>query len=123
MSRSSELQFIYTNNAYQPTAKWSIITFLLAAYALSCAFLVFFLASRTITLPAPEQEVEERVVEEPMPELVAPDFSNMTVVAERKDAFFSFLGPLAEWENRQVLRDRERVLALQAELQKSGRLS
>lgn len=127
MSASHELQFLYTNKSHQPTAKWSLITLLLGAYALSCAFLVFFLAGRMLPIPAEPEESTENIVKEPVLEveleLESPDFSSITVVAERKDAFFGFLAPLAEWENRKILRDRERLLAIHAELESKQQLS
>lgn len=123
MSASRELQFLYTNESHQPTAKWSLITLLLSAYALSCAFLIFFLAGRVLPVNVEPEEGRETIAEEPVLELEAPDFASMTVVAERKTAFFGFLEPLAEWENRKILRDRERILAIQAELSSQQMLS
>lgn len=126
MSRTAELQFLYTNDANRPTAKWSVITFLLAAYALSCAFLLFFLASRVPLVDvSSDEDTGKKVAQDVTPrfDLQAPDFSSMTVISERKEAFFGFLAPMAEWENQRILKERERVLALQAELTSKGILS
>lgn len=123
MSVSRELQFLYTNENNQPTAKWSIISLLLGAYALSCAFLIFFLAGRMLPVAVEPEESSENIVEEPLFDLEAPDFASMTVVAERKLAFFGFLAPMAEWENQKILRDREQLLAIQAELTNEQKLS
>lgn len=125
MSVSRELQFLYTDANNQPSAKWSLISVLLGAYALGCAFLLFFLAGRMLPLSDELEKSREKVKEELLPslELEAPDFASMAVVAERKKAFFDFLSPLAEWENQQILRDREQVLALAAELDNKGTLS
>ena len=41
-----------------------------------------------------------------------PDFSAIEDVGERKQAFFAFLAPLVETENRRVLEQRERLLGL-----------
>jgi len=51
-----------------------------------------------------------------------PDFEAIEDVSERKQAFFEFLAPIVEQENRRVLGQRERLLGLAARLRSGERI-
>lgn len=51
-----------------------------------------------------------------------PDFDAIEDISERKQAFFEFLAPIVEEENRRVLEQRERLLDLAGRLRAGGRL-
>lgn len=51
-----------------------------------------------------------------------PDFSTISDIPERKQAFFGFLAPIVEAENERVLEQRERLLALTERIRAGERL-
>ena len=67
--------------------------------------------------PSPEKAVSDTqddtlylIVEEPKKEV--PDFTRFMDVREKKSAFFAFMMPLIEKENKQILSNRRRILEL-----------
>lgn len=107
---------LYTDTGGRPTGKWLAITAVLVLYSLFCLFLAFYLPQYASL--APETMPSEETAE-PVP-AVAPDFASMDVIAERKAAFVEFLAPLVEEQNQEVLRKRDRILAVKDELQELG---
>lgn len=108
----SEYTALYTNNKGKATAKWLFITSVLVVFSLFCFALVFYLASH----PLKPAGVEAVVVP-------TPDFSSITVVVERKQAFFDYLTPLISRQNNKVMARRERILGIKEELSKKNRVS
>lgn len=51
-----------------------------------------------------------------------PDFSTISDVPERKQAFFEFLAPIVEAENERVMEQRERLLALAERIRAGDKL-
>ncbi len=49
-------------------------------------------------------------VEESVPVTKMPDFSEISDIEKRKTAFFSYLIPLVQQENKKILQDREKIL-------------
>ncbi|NVK86483.1 MAG: glucosaminidase domain-containing protein [Gammaproteobacteria bacterium] len=93
-------------------------TFLLYILCLFvAALLIYFLLVRKETvLSLPEAEVE-KVAQH------LPDFSEYTVVRDRKEAFFAFLSPLAEKVNGEIKADRELLKQLQKVFRTRAQLS
>lgn len=87
----------------------SAIAYGLAGYCLLLLGLSLYL-TRDHQWPAPPGEAEPIVEEvlDPTP----PDFKAIRDTAERKAAFFAFLLPLVEQENRRLLRIREQLSAI-----------
>lgn len=87
----------------------SAIAYGLAGYCLLLLGLSLYL-TRDNQWPVPPSEVEAIVEEvlDPTP----PDFKAIRDTAERKAAFFAFLLPLVEQENRRLLRIREQLSAI-----------
>lgn len=97
----------------------SVIAYGLAGYCLLLLGLSLYL-TRDHQWPAPPSEVESIVEEvlDPTP----PDFKAIRDTAERKAAFFAFLLPLVEQENRRLLRMREQLSAI-SERADAGKLT
>lgn len=111
---TDEYKTLYTNKSGKPTMKWVLITLALVLFSLFCFALVLYLASH------PLKAAEEFAMEtDPQ----TPDFSSMTVIDERKNAFFAYLTPIIEQQNEKVLERRERILDIQEELTTKGEIS
>lgn len=63
-----------------------------------------------------------RLVKPPV-NLSKPDFSQIEDIDARKQAFFDFLTPMFEDQNRRILQVRERLLAIRDEFSEHGKLS
>jgi Bax protein len=100
---------LYTGAGGKPRAKWLLVALLLVLFALFCLALVFYLASH----PLKPSHVD----------LPAPDFSGITVIDERKSAFFNYLSPLVQRQNQRILERRQRIVGIQEELARRGKLS
>ena len=59
---------------------------------------------------------------EPAPEPL-PDFASYTNVKEKKEAFFSYILPFVEEENRDILAKRERIEKLHSRFSKEKKIS
>ncbi|MCW8195858.1 hypothetical protein F6455_13770 [Proteobacteria bacterium 005FR1] len=119
MAEQQEIKTLYTGKDGRPTPKWVAITTVLVVFALICLAAVFYLASHPLGQSAAVSMGETETTVDP----VAPDFESFEVVDERKLAFFQFMIPLVQEENRKILEKRERVLAIKAELETAGVLS
>lgn len=115
MTDQSHYQSLYTKASGKPTAKWWSITAALVIFTLFCFALVFYLASHP--LESPEAHAEPEV------DLPAPDFSSMTVIDERKAAFFGYLTPLIRKQNETVLARRERIFGIKEDFDRKGKVS
>jgi Bax protein len=67
----------------------------------------------------PAKPSKKRVPEKPLHDVVLPDFSSITSVQKKKQAFFSFIRPAVKAQNQLILADREQLLAI-AKLQNEG---
>jgi Bax protein len=119
MAEQHEIKTLYTGKDGRPTAKWVAITLLLVVFALLCLGAVFYLASHPLGQANGPATGEVEAPVDP----VAPDFESFDVVDERKLAFFEFMIPLVQEENRKILEKRERVLEIKEELDTAGVLS
>lgn len=120
MAKYSGHSSLYTDDRGRASAKWIAINALLVIFSLFCLVAVFYLASHPL-----QEEPEPAIQAEAPPpfELVAPDFATLSTVEERKAAFFQFLTPIVQEENRSILSKRQRILNLREELRSAGSLS
>jgi len=95
----------------------SAIGYGLAGYCLLLLALSLWLGHYPWPAPQPEETLVEEYLD-PLP----PDFKAMRDAAERKDAFFEFLMPLVDQENRRMLKLR-RQLATISERAAAGKLT
>lgn len=70
----------------------------------------------------PQPVVAERPAEPVLPSEL-PDFSAFQNVEDKKEAFIEFMRPFVEYQNRQLLKERQRLLNWQRVLERDGRLS
>lgn len=91
-----------------PKAPWVGLSFVIGLAAL---FVVFYPGPdkpQTPPLPPPPLATPR-----PLPDTATlPDFSAMSIVAEKKEAFFTFMKPLIDAENNAILALRQRLLQL-----------
>lgn len=94
-----------------------LVTYALVLYCLGLIALAGILSHH----PWPQTPAEEMAP--PPASLPAPDFKAITDINSRKAAFFAYLLPLVEWENRRLAGMRKQLEALEAKLAAGKSLS
>lgn len=88
----------------------------IAAYCLLLLGVSFWLGQ----YPWPAPESADHPAEEALLDLPPPDFKAIRNVAERKAAFFSYLSPLVDQENRRMLQLRKQLAAIAKRAEDGG---
>lgn len=129
------------------TGKSVFIMVLFFGYSLGCLTLTWVLshthtltvkhqvlpaitAAPVSTTPTAQQPVTPDTTTRPKPELpppaptiTRPDFAGFSDVKEKKQAFFNYLAPMVEKENRRIVHQRHRLLNLQDAFEQHGSLT